>query len=477
MFKTLWRAGFVGLGMLTTTVVLGVACVCEADMVTPTARVAESVAVYKETSAHSRSVGDLPIGVSVELLEDVPRWYRIRLADGTEGYVSKAWTVLVADGTADVPETPGADAPTTGIAAASRVTVRPVSRVKDLVRTPPAKGSYRIHLIDVGTGLSILVQGADFSLLFDGGSRDDKRKISASGNGNRLLSYLFAALGPSGPPECVPEGDDWGPTDGQLKTIQHVVLSHPHEDHNSLLPDVLHCYDVKNVWDAGVRSDSAVQTAFLKAVAAVDGVRYHTSVEVPADHKAPVGEGSVLMPATVAWEQFARGDQQKLGETGAKFIVVHADPSDHASDLNLNSIVLRVELGRISLLLTGDIESGDRLPPSAPPARGEQEMLETDPALLDVDILQVAHHGSMTSSRREFLDAVSPAWALISSGPFKYSKVQLPDAVIPAELQKVGATVLETYLNDGRCPVEDRIGLDNPKSRGGCDNYVLEITP
>ena len=43
----------------------------------------------------------------------------------------------------------------------------------------PAPGTWRVHMIDVGTGLAILVQGADFTMLFDGGSTDDSRGITS----------------------------------------------------------------------------------------------------------------------------------------------------------------------------------------------------------------------------------------------------------------------------------------------------------
>src|SRR5437899_2885786 len=51
--------------------------------------------------------------------------------------------------------------------------VRPVSEVAKVPHTPRAVGTYRMHLIDLGTGLSVLVQGHAFNLLFDGGSNDD----------------------------------------------------------------------------------------------------------------------------------------------------------------------------------------------------------------------------------------------------------------------------------------------------------------
>lgn len=83
--------------------------------------------------------------------------------------------------------------------AAANVTHRIARTVDDVDSAPPEAGNYRVHLIDVGTGLAVLIQGADFNLLFDGGSADDKRGISATENNSRLLAYLWEALAHRGP--------------------------------------------------------------------------------------------------------------------------------------------------------------------------------------------------------------------------------------------------------------------------------------
>ena len=67
-----------------------------------------------------------------------------------------------------------------------------VTSLAEVPRDPPAPGTYRIHLIDVGTGLSVLVHGSDFALLYDAGTNDRQEKQS------RVVEYLRAALGPSG---------------------------------------------------------------------------------------------------------------------------------------------------------------------------------------------------------------------------------------------------------------------------------------
>ena len=71
---------------------------------------------------------------------------------------------------------------------------------------------------------------------------------------------------------------------------------------------------------------------------------------------------------------------------------------------NNDSLVLRVRYGRHAFLLSGDVER-----------QVEWRMLEAN-ELAHTDVLKVAHHGSKTSSTAEFLDAVSPAYAVISAG-------------------------------------------------------------
>jgi hypothetical protein len=125
---------------------------------------------------------------------------------------------------------------------AANITQRIVRGTGDLGTTPPESGTYRIHLIDVGTGL------ADFNLLFDGGSADDKRGISATQNNSRLIAYLWEAIGPSGPKGCQPGNVSSDPGPDPERTIQTVVFSHPHEDHGVMLDEVLHCYSVEDVY-------------------------------------------------------------------------------------------------------------------------------------------------------------------------------------------------------------------------------------
>ena len=71
---------------------------------------------------------------------------------------------------------------------------------------------------------------------------------------------------------------------------------------------------------------------------------------------------------------------------------------------NPASVVLRVEFGAASLLLTGDLDSA-----------GERRLLELSPTL-SAGLLQVPHHGSAGSSSLGFIAQVAPDYAVASVG-------------------------------------------------------------
>jgi competence protein ComEC len=331
---------------------------------------------------------------------------------------------------------------------------------------PPAPGAeVDLWAFDVGTGLAMLLRGADFTLLYDGGSNDDL----ALGAQNRLLAYLEGILGASGGPGCRPGDDEARPE----RRIDHVVLSHPHRDHVELLPDVLRCYAVANVWDSGAEADTGAYAAFAAAIAAERGALYHSA--------RPAPEGGLLGPkgafvAPARWRPLREGEAIALGQ-GVKATVLRVrydvrDPNDA-------SIVLRIDAGRASLLFTGDVTAGARGDNDAEPAAGsgEADLLSRHRAELDVDVLQVAHHGSRTSSRGRFLDAVTPRFALVSSGPMRYGPVVLPDADVIGALVKRGVRVLRTDDDDEGCKARgDKVGPDADGRPGGCSAHHLHVS-
>ena len=125
----------------------------------------------------------------------------------------------------------------------------------------------------------------------------------------------------------------------------------------------------------------------------------------------------------------------------------------------------------------GDAEAGGRADPIMPPAQHSIEaiLLDCCRSELQATVLIVGHHGSKTSSRVAFLNAVGAKQFVISSGPMKYSKVVLPDSIIVQELEKRGM-LFRTDLNDQTCGQNPaKIGPDNNNKPGGCDNVRVVV--
>ena len=76
--------------------------------------------------------------------------------------------------------------------------------------------------------------------------------------------------------------------------------------------------------------------------------------------------------------------------------------------MNNNAIVCNLHYKDFSMLFTGDIEE-----------IAEQQIIELyskNKNMLRANILKVGHHGSKTSTTKEFLDLINPSVALIGVG-------------------------------------------------------------
>ncbi len=163
---------------------------------------------------------------------------------------------------------------------------------------------------------------------------------------------------------------------------------------------------------------------------------------------------------------------------GAGMSILYRDAQRY-SDPNGNSVVVRLDLGLRRVLLTGDAEGGERMPTATLPRPNsiEGRLLACCRSDLAADVLVVGHHGSLTSSRDAFLDAVDADIYAVSSGPYPYSSVVLPDLEVMQELASRGQ-VFRTDVDDERCKAAPaKIGPDADESPGGCNNILVEINP
>ncbi len=313
-----------------------------------------------------------------------------------------------------------------------------------------------VHIADVGTGLAVFVEGEDFALVYDAGSNDDKAK----GPDNRFVRYLHTVS-------------------PDLRKIDHVVLSHPHTDHVELLPDVISSYDVSDVWDSGAVNPVCGYRRFLAAVAASPTATYHSGAKAEGNRRIDFGKSVCkLSPSQTLTHgpRIREGAPIRIGKR-ATMTFLHVDGEAHGTAFNENSLVAVLDLDGTRVLLMGDAEAGGRKDPSTPPSPKSVEgyLLEYYRQEIDADIFVAGHHGSMSSSRSAFVDAVSPKLSIISSGPMRYGSVTLPDPEVVTVLE-AASKVLRTDVDDAACATnKTKIGQDDDGKPGGCDNIQIQI--
>ena len=102
--------------------------------------------------------------------------------------------------------------------------------------------------------------------------------------------------------------------------------------------------------------------------------------------------------------------------------------------INNNSLVCKLIYKNFSMLFTGDIEE-----------IAEKAILSkyvNKQELLNADILKVAHHGSKTSSSEEFINTVSPKYAVIGVG--QNNKFGHPSESVIKNLKKKNIQIYRT---------------------------------
>jgi competence protein ComEC len=130
------------------------------------------------------------------------------------------------------------------------------------------------------------------------------------------------------------------------------------------------------------------------------------------------------------------GDVLSFGPAQVNVLAPFRDYQPGAEPANNDSLVLHVTYGATSVLLEGDAE-----------APVEDAML-AEPGLAST-LLKVGHHGSVTSTRPEFLARVAPRWAIISCGA--RNRYGHPRMEVLEELQAARVGTFSTNVNGAAC--------------------------
>lgn len=227
-----------------------------------------------------------------------------------------------------------------------------------------SKPGLRITFLDVGQGDAALVEFPDNTvMLIDGGPE----------YGNAGQYSVAPVLWSRG-----------------IRTIDYLVISHPHPDHTGGLRSILDHFAIGEVWTT------------TKAMSMEKEVLYHAR------------EKGIAVRTPV------RGDF--ISAQGHRIFILHpydefnpGSPRGDFSDENSHSLVLKIETEGISILFTGDIEE-----------EAERDLIYIG-NWLKSDIIKVPHHGGRTSSTEAFLKAVNPETAVTSVGgnnPFHHPHPQ-----------------------------------------------------
>lgn len=200
-----------------------------------------------------------------------------------------------------------------------------------------------VYFVDVGQGDSILIKMENKSILIDGGPK------TASAT---LLSFLNSV---------------------NVTHLNFIIATHPHEDHIGGLVAVMQSLTVDAILYNGYNYTTQIFQDFMSLAQL---------------HNLTVANRNQVYPLT----------------TTTNFTILNPIQPLEFSDINANSVVIKLQVNNVSFLFAGDAT-----------LNSEQSMLNAELSLQS-NVLKVGHHGSNTSTSQAFLDAVSPSFAVISAG-------------------------------------------------------------
>lgn len=182
-----------------------------------------------------------------------------------------------------------------------------------------------------------------------------------------------------------------------IKKIDYLVGTHPHEDHIGGLDNVIKNFDIGTIYMPNVVATTKTYEEVINAISAK--------------------KLKVTSPKT--------GDKFTVGNVECEVMSIRNDKDDY----NNCSIVIKMDFNNVSYLFTGDAE----------------ESVESSRKWPHIDVLKVGHHGSNTSSSKNFLEQIKPEVALISVG--QGNTYGHPTQATLKRLSNIGAKIYRTDEN------------------------------
>lgn len=320
--------------------------------VKPSDRVVNFVHVRELPSAESSSIGQLRPGEEAHLMVSVPHWHRIRLGDGTEGFVSKTWTEIVA-------------------------------HAGEPVR-------FQVHFLDVGAGDSAIIDIGEREIVIDGG--DSTRILSDYARETQIIDGEIELVVVSHA-----DSDHWKGL-RRLLGLDGVEADPP---------------GVQEFWEPGYDRDCrplASYDQFLSQVQALAGVtfrrpleRFHPSAvetgQIQTFRPAGIPEAELTLLHSDPSPEASNHDCAYLINNASVVLMVEISGFRFLFTGDANG----KERDEPSSTPPGHIE--EKL----------LALEQSHPGILKAHVLKVPHHGSETASTQAFVDAVNPDFAIISA--------------------------------------------------------------
>lgn len=260
----------------------------------------------------------------------------------------------------------------------------------------PAWSQVAVHYINVGQGAAALVEFDSGLVMIDAGGEATSDKPSGEVYRLHLVDYINKVFA---------EHPLWN------KTIEGLIISHPHTDHTMLIMDVLKNFTVHTLIDNGAECGSGIPDLKNARTWAVLNHISYLAVRDSTIHAAGFPVHLLENPGADA--------PQILLLSGGRGCL----------NPNNDSIAVRIVTKEASILFAGDAEDEDSGPSVCSVPKGvtvpvakcipELPMLKTrygTTGLLKADLYQEAHHGSLNGFTPEFLSAVAPRISVISAG-------------------------------------------------------------
>lgn len=246
---------------------------------------------------------------------------------------------------------------------------------------PSLSKNLKVTCIDVGEGDAILVEFPGHKKMLVDGGGFPESTFDV---GERVVSPFLWRKG--------------------IKKIDYLVLTHAHPDHLNGLKAIARNFKIGEFWEAFSPLENDSYAEFKK-----------------------------LLRPSVRKKRFFRGDSHL--EKNVKIETLHPERMDPsvARVQNDHSLVLRIIYNQTSFLLTGDIGKD-----------AEREILENS-GEIKCQILKSPHHGSRSSSSKDFLDRTAPQIVMISLG--EGNRYGFPHKEILERYKDFGAKVFRTDLH------------------------------